>query len=178
LYPHVAPSMLVSFLLLVQPGSIPMPPRVSDGTRISSARLGHGKGITDVEKPRSAPTWPAAFPQENALLSPDLREGIFAGRTRHRTYVELFDGVSGRGTTRSGRRPATPVGARRHGNWTFPSFSKEPPTRRGDRIPLIGRWKMLDNLRRTLFGAGAWLTLIARLDTPPTPQSCGRSSCS
>ena len=38
-------------------------------------------------------------------------------------------------------------------------------------MPLIGRWKMLDNLRRTLSAPAAWLTLVARLDAPPQPAA-------
>ena len=121
-----------------------------------------GKGIYDVDAFEAAL---AGRVPDNALLSHDLFEGIFA-RAGLVTDVELFEefpiGLRG------GRRPPAPVGARR-----LATAALDPPRRRATathpaRIPLIGRWKMLDNLRQDAVGAGRLLTLVAGWTLPHT----------
>lgn len=116
-----------------------------------------GKGIYDVD----------AFEQslagrvpENALLSHDLFEGIFA-RAGLATDVELFEDFPSH----------YEVAAARHHRWTrgdwqlLPWLLPRVPDRAGGRIrnpiPAIGRWKILDNLRRSLFSPAALATLFA-----------------
>ena len=130
-----------------------------------------GKGIYDVDAFTAAL---AGRVPENSLLSHDLIEGIFA-RAGLVTDVELFEEF-----------PADyeVAAARQHrwarGDWQLLPFifegAADSKLRGSD--PLIGRWKMLDNLRRTLSAPAAWLTLIAGWTLPTPGRSCGRSSCS
>ena len=120
-----------------------------------------GKGIYDVDAFTAAL---AGRVPENALLSHDLIEGIFA-RAGLVADVELFEEFP---------IDYEVAAARQHrwarGDWQLLPFilkgaadSKHPA-----RIPLIGRWKMLDNLRRTLSAPAAWLTLIIGWTLPHT----------
>ncbi len=101
---------------------------------------------------------------ENSLLSHDLIEGIFA-RAGLVTDVELFEEF-----------PADyEVAAARQHRWARGDWQLLPFILKGaadsklrDRIPLIGRWKMFDNLRRTLSAPATWLTLIAGWTLPHT----------
>ena len=112
-----------------------------------------GKGIYDVDAFEAAL---AGRVPENALLSHDLFEGIFA-RAGLVTDVELFESAP------SHYGVAT---ARQHrwarGDWQL------LPWILGRRIPIIGRWKMVDNLRRTLSAPAAVLTLLLGWILPGT----------
>src|SRR6266550_2874066 len=44
--------------------------------------------------------------------------------------------------------------------WLFGRGHSGPEKRNPVRIPIIGRWKILDNLRRTLSAPAAFLTLV------------------
>ncbi|MEO8273125.1 MAG: glucoamylase family protein, partial [Chloroflexota bacterium] len=121
-----------------------------------------GKGVYDID----------AFEQaldgrvpDNALLSHDLFEGTFA-RAGLVTDIELFD-----------EHPANYLesAAREHrwarGDWQLLPWiigrrraSRDRPAR--DRIPALARWKMLDNLRRTLSAPLALATLVAAWTLP------------
>jgi cyclic beta-1,2-glucan synthetase len=103
-----------------------------------------GKGIYDIDAFES--TLADRVP-DGALLSHDLFEGIFA-RAGLVTDIELFEAAPSHYL----------VGAARQHRWARGDWQLLPwifrfPT------PLIGRWKMLDNLRRTLFAPMAVLTL-------------------
>ncbi len=80
---------------------------------------------------------------ENSLLSHDLFEGVFA-RAGLATDVELVEDAPAR----------YDVAARRQHRWTRGDWQLLPwilGLRRGAQgLPAIGRWKMLDNLRRSL----------------------------
>ena len=112
-----------------------------------------GKGIYDVD------TFQAALADrvpENTLLSHDLFEGLFA-RAALVTDIELFE------ESPSHYEEA----ARRQHRWARGDWQLLPWILAGTaggrdpaRIPLISRWKMLDNLRRTLSRPAAWLTLV------------------
>jgi len=115
-----------------------------------------GKGLYDVDAFMAA--LDGKVP-DNRLLSHDLFEGIFA-RAGLVTDIELFEDF-----------PAhfEAAAARQHrwarGDWQLlPWIVGRGPT--ADRrarisIPSIGRYKMLDNLRRTLWAPAAFLTLLA-----------------
>jgi len=105
-----------------------------------------GKGIYDVDAFESAL---AGRVPENALLSHDLFEGLFA-RAGLVTDVELFESAPSH----------YGVAAARQHRWARGDWQLLPWILR-TRIPLIGRWKMLDNLRRTLSAPTAFLTLVA-----------------
>jgi len=105
-----------------------------------------GKGIYDVDAFEAAL---AGRVPENTLLSHDLFEGIFA-RAGLVTDIELFESAPSNYAV---------AAARQHrwarGDWQLLPWILRTP------MPLIGRWKMLDNLRRTLSAPGAVATLIA-----------------
>ncbi|HYO15258.1 MAG TPA: glucoamylase family protein, partial [Thermoanaerobaculia bacterium] len=121
-----------------------------------------GKGIYDVDAFTAAL---AGKVPESAMLSHDLFEGIFA-RAGLVTDIELFEEF-----------PAhfEAAAARQHrwarGDWQLlPWIFGRGRTRDGGRlrvpIPPIGRFKMLDNLRRTLLAPAAFLTLLAGWTLP------------
>src|SRR5437899_9907759 len=113
-----------------------------------------GKGIYDVDAFEAAL---AGRVPENALLSHDLFEGLFA-RAGLVTDIELFE----RAPSHYG------VAAARQHRWARGDWQLLPWILRAP-MPLIGRWKMVDNLRRTLSAPAALLTLIAGWTLPATP---------
>ena len=121
-----------------------------------------GKGIYDVDAFEAAL---AGRVPENALLSHDLFEGIFA-RAGLVTDIEFFDEFPSHYDV---------AAARQHrwarGDWQLlPWIFGHAPDLNGGRvrapISLISRWKMLDNLRRTLSAPAAFLTLLAGWTLP------------
>ncbi len=120
-----------------------------------------GKGLYDVD------TFMAALHgrvPENALLSHDLFEGLYA-RAALVTDVEVVDDYPASVLTHARRQHRWVRGDWQILFWLFPVV----PTRRGlerNRLPLISRWKIFDNLRRSLvapatvgFLALAWTQL-------------------
>ncbi len=109
---------------------------------------------------------------ENTLLSHDLFEGLFA-RTALVTDIELFEEFPS----------SYEVAASRQHRWARGDWQLLPWILRGraagnipTRIPAIARWKMLDNLRRTLSAPAAVLTLVAGWTLPGSSRpSCPRS---
>ncbi|MEZ4239402.1 MAG: glucoamylase family protein [Myxococcota bacterium] len=115
-----------------------------------------GKGIYDVDAFERA--LQGRVP-ENALLSHDLLEGIFA-RAGLVTDVELFDGYPDHYAVTSGRDHRWVRGDWQLLPWLFGRYP----------IPAIGRWKMLDNLRRSLVPvASLALLVLCWLLPPPAP---------
>ena len=112
-----------------------------------------GKGIYDVDAFEAAL---AGRVPENALLSHDLFEGVYA-RAGLVTDVELFESA-----------PAHyGVAAARQHRWARGDWQLLPYILRSG-LPMIGRWKMLDNLRRTLSAPAAFLTLLLAWLVPGT----------
>jgi cyclic beta-1,2-glucan synthetase len=121
-----------------------------------------GKGIYDVDAFTAA--LDGKVP-DSRMLSHDLFEGLFA-RAGLVTDVELFEEFPSHFEA---------AAARQHrwarGDWQLlPWIFGRGPTPGGGRlqtpIPLIGRFKMLDNLRRTLSAPAAFLTLLAAWTLP------------
>ena len=119
-----------------------------------------GKGIYDVDVFEQAL---AGRAPENALLSHDLLEGTFA-RAALVTDIELFDEPPSR---------YDEAAARQHrwarGDWQLLPWINGRPhivTGRGSAMPGIARWKMIDNLRRTLLAPLAAATLLAAWTMP------------
>ena len=112
-----------------------------------------GKGIYDVDAFEAAL---AGRVPENALLSHDLFEGVFA-RAGLVTDVELFESAPSH----------YGVAAARQHRWARGDWQLLPWIL-GTRIPVIGRWKMLDNLRRTVSAPAAFLTLVVAWMVPGT----------
>ncbi len=104
-----------------------------------------GKGLYDVD------AFMAALEDrvpENALLSHDLFEGVYA-RTALVTDVEVVDDYPASVLAHARRQHRWVRGDWQILRWLFPWV----PTRSGlkrNRLPLISRWKILDNLRRSL----------------------------
>jgi cyclic beta-1,2-glucan synthetase len=119
-----------------------------------------GKGIYEVEAFSAALS--GRVP-ENTVLSHDLFEGIFA-RAGLVSDVELFEEF-----------PSDyEIAAARQHRWARGDWQLLPWIVRGaaaaeggrTRIPVIGRWKMIDNLRRTLSAPASWLALVASWTLP------------
>jgi cyclic beta-1,2-glucan glucanotransferase len=107
-----------------------------------------GKGIYDVDVFEAAL---AGRTPENALLSHDLFEGIFArsGLVSDVTFFEEFPTHYHEAAIRQHR-------------WTRGDWQLLPWIlgRRASSVPLLGRWKMFDNLRRSLRAPAAVLLLV------------------
>ncbi|MDH3457925.1 MAG: glycosyl transferase, partial [Gemmatimonadota bacterium] len=124
-----------------------------------------GKGIYDVDALEAA--LEGTVP-ENALLSHDLFEGLFA-RAGLATDIDLFEEF-----------PTNyQVAARRHHRWVRGDWQLLPwilghardaaGRRQRVRIPTLGRWKMVDNLRRSLVAPFSFLVVVAGWILPAVP---------
>ena len=121
-----------------------------------------GKGIYEVDPFEAAV---AGRVLDSTLLSHDLFEGVFA-RAGLASDVEVVDEFPAR----------YDVAALRHHRWARGDWQLLPwilgrgPVASEDRkrgaIPAIGRWKMLDNLRRTLSAPAAVLALLVGWTLP------------
>ncbi|MGZ5560346.1 MAG: GH36-type glycosyl hydrolase domain-containing protein [Methylobacter sp.] len=118
-----------------------------------------GKGLYEVDSFEAAL---AGRIPENSLLSHDLFESMFA-RCGFVSDIEVFEDFPSH----------TEVAASRSHRWARGDWQLLPwifaPLGKG--VPLIGRWKMVDNLRRTLSAPGAFLTLLAAWTIPGAPSA-------
>ncbi|RBP03046.1 cyclic beta-1,2-glucan synthetase [Roseiarcus fermentans] len=125
-----------------------------------------GKGIYDVDAFEAAL---ADRAPDSTLLSHDLFEGVFA-RAGLASDVEVVEEFPSR----------YDVGAVRHHRWARGDwqllpwiFGRGPSRSRtaasSSVLPAIGRWKMLDNLRRTLSAPAAVLALLVGWTLPFHP---------
>ena len=124
-----------------------------------------GKGIYDVEVFQAALD---GMVPENSLLSHDLFEGLFA-RAGLLTDVDLFEEF-----------PSNyELAARRHHRWVRGDWQLLPwvlghardaaGQRSRVRIPGRSRWKMMDNLRRSLAAPSSFLLMVAAWILPGIP---------
>jgi cyclic beta-1,2-glucan synthetase len=116
-----------------------------------------GKGIYDVDAFEAAL---AGRVPENALLSHDLFEGIFA-RAGLVTDIEFFDDFPSHYAVDAARQHRWARGDWQLLPWIIGQARDQSGRRIRTPIPPISRWKMVDNLRRTLTAPAAVLTLIA-----------------
>ena len=121
-----------------------------------------GKGIYDVDAFEAAL---AGRVPENVLLSHDLFEGIFA-RAGLVTDIEFFDEFPPHYAIATARQHRWARGDWQLLPWILGHARDESGDRIRAPIPPISRWKMLDNLRRTLSAPAAFLTLIAGWTLP------------
>ena len=118
----------------------------------------HGKAIYDVRAFHKVLN--GRFPQQR-LLSHDLIEGAYVG-VGLATDVELFEQFPYDYTSYSKRKHRWIRGDWQIASWILPRVPASDPNRR-ERNPLtlINRWKILDNLRRSLTVIASLLLLAA-----------------
>ena len=124
-----------------------------------------GKGLYDVD---AFVTALEGRVPENTLLSHDLFEGLYA-RTALVTDIEVVDDYPSSVLAHARRQHRWVRGDWQILWWLFPLV----PTRSGlrrNRLPLVSRWKILDNLRRSLMApATVALLLLAWTILPGSP---------
>ena len=114
-----------------------------------------GKGIYDIDAFEAA--LDGRVP-ENALLSHDLFEGVFA-RAGLVSDIEVVEEFPSRYDVAASRQHRWVRGDWQLLPWLFGRKAADWPAGRSA-IPVIGRWKMLDNLRRSLAAPASVLALL------------------
>ncbi|HTR63577.1 MAG TPA: glucoamylase family protein, partial [Candidatus Binataceae bacterium] len=115
-----------------------------------------GKGIYDIDAFEAAL---AGRVPENTLLSHDLFEGIFA-RAGLAADIDVVEEFPSRYDVAAAREHRWARGDWQLLPWVF-GFHQGVSGSRLASIPLIGRWKMIDNLRRSISAPAAFLALMA-----------------
>ncbi len=115
-----------------------------------------GKGLFDVDAFTAA--LEDAVP-ENALLSHDLFEGLYA-RVALVSDVEVVDDYPSTVLSHARRQHRWVRGDWQILLWLFPFVPSRSGLKRNP-LPLIGRWKILDNLRRSLVAPALSALLLA-----------------
>ncbi len=121
-----------------------------------------GKGVYDVDAFEAAL---AGRVPEDRLLSHDLLEGIFA-RAGLVTDAELYEDFPAQYEVAAARQHRWARGDWQLLPWIMGRSHAAGGRLPEARIPAIGRWKMLDNLRRTCSAPAVMLTLIAGWTLP------------
>ena len=116
-----------------------------------------GKGIYDIDAFEESL---AGKVQDNTLLSHDLFEGLFA-RAALATDIELFEEFPSHYEAAAARQHRWARGDWQLLPWIFGRVGGSPKKNRDYTLPAISKWKMLDNLRRTLSAPAMFLTLMA-----------------
>ena len=115
-----------------------------------------GKGLYDVDAFARAL---AERVPENALLSHDLFEGLYA-RAALVTDVEFLDDYPARYVTYAMRQHRWTRGDWQIARWLFPTVPDAHRQGVRNTLPLVARWKIFDNLRRSLVAPGFVLWLV------------------
>ena len=126
-----------------------------------------GKGIYDVDMFEAAL---AHRIPESTLLSHDLLEGIFA-RAGLVSDIEVVEEFPGRYDVAAARQHRWARGDWQLLPWILGRGRDSSHDRNHRAIPFIGRWKMLDNLRRTASAPAAFLALLIGWMLPLTAAS-------
>jgi cyclic beta-1,2-glucan synthetase len=115
-----------------------------------------GKGIYEID------SFEAALEKqipENTVLSHDLLEGIFA-RAGLASDIEVVEEFPSRYAVAAARQHRWVRGDWQLLPWIFGFRRKARDGSRKTPIPLMGRWKLLDNLRRSLSAPAAFLAML------------------
>ncbi len=115
-----------------------------------------GKGIYDVDAFEAAQL--GKIP-DSTVLSHDLLEGIFA-RAGLASDIEVVEEFPSRYGVAAARQHRWVRGDWQLLPWIFGFGRKESGDSRKTTIPLMGRWKLLDNLRRSLSAPAALLAML------------------
>jgi cyclic beta-1,2-glucan synthetase len=124
-----------------------------------------GKGIYDVDAFEAA--LDGKVP-DNTLLSHDLFEGLFA-RAGLLTDVDLFEEFPSNYEVAARRQHRWVRGDWQLLPWILGQARDAAGRRPGPRIPVQGRWKMVDNLRRSLGAPSSFLLGVAAWTLPSVP---------
>jgi cyclic beta-1,2-glucan synthetase len=116
-----------------------------------------GKGLYDVDAFQT--TLENRVPP-NSLLSHDLFESLFA-RAALATDIELLDDYPASYEAYAKRSHRWVRGDWQIIRWLFPSVPDGSRKKGRNTLPLIARWKILDNLRRSLVAPALFLWLVA-----------------
>src|SRR6185503_19849930 len=116
-----------------------------------------GKGLYDVDAFQR--TLEHRVP-ENSLLSHDLFEGLFA-RCALATDIERLDDYPASYLAYAKRAHRWTSGDWQIARWLLPRVPDDSRRKIRNVMPLISRWKILDNLRRSLVAAALFLWLVA-----------------
>ena len=116
-----------------------------------------GKGIYDVDAFAAALHGRVA---ESTLLSHDLFEGVFA-RAGLASDIEVVEEFPAGYAVAALRQHRWARGDWQLLPWIVPGILTVGSRAARDAIPAVGRWKMLDNLRRTLSAPAAVIALLA-----------------
>ena len=163
--PRVTPSLpagadntLVQAVLSGTPGLDPYAFAVSDLYQDLFAEGSFtGKGLYDVDAFEHALAGRIA---ENAVLSHDLLEGLFA-RSAVASDVAVVEPSPDRYDVIAGREHRWARGDWQLLPWLRPAFTQSRQERAVSRVSALGRWKLLDNLRRTLVPVATVAALLA-----------------
>lgn len=115
-----------------------------------------GKGLYDVDAFEAAL---ADRAPENLLLSHDLFESFFA-RAALVTDIELLDDYPSQYDSYARRQHRWTRGDWQIAGWLFPRVRTANNRRVRNRLPLVSRWKILDNLRRSLVAPALFVWLV------------------
>ena len=116
-----------------------------------------GKGLYDVDAFERAL---AGRVPENALLSHDLFESLYA-RAALVTDIELLDDYPTYYDTYAKRQHRWTRGDWQIARWLFPTVPDAQGRKVRNSLPAIARWKIFDNLRRSLVAPAILLWLLA-----------------
>lgn len=124
-----------------------------------------GKGIYDLDAFEASLS--GRVP-ENRVLSHDLFEGLHA-RAALATDIELFEEFPSHYEVAVSRTHRWVRGDWQLLAWIAGRASRADNTRQSKPLPFIGRWKMADNLRRSLSAVALLLTLLFSWSFPSAP---------